>query len=163
MTRERPPLAPEFLLNENSGFEKPQDSPLYAHMTALLAKLRERYFVLSHSGCSGRTPNPKIEFGRGYGLLDQIQFPSWLDDGRDCHVPLKVIDWQNNYGYVAWSQFIARLPKETPVAEVVDCLNTPVTFRGKTVPIIEVAFNGFLGYSDASDFLRNWNERNAEK
>ncbi|MCA9047094.1 MAG: hypothetical protein KDA89_00100 [Planctomycetaceae bacterium] len=151
-------MAPEFLVDSHSGFEKPEDSPLYAHLMALLAELRERYFVLSHSGCSGRTPNPKIEFGRSYAMLDQIRFPSWLEDGRDCHMPLKIIEWHDNYGYFAWSQIITQLPKEMPVAEVVDHLNTPVTFRGKTVPIIEVGFNGFLGYSDASQFLRSWND-----
>lgn len=84
MRRESLPLAPEIVVDQHARFEQPQDSPLYAHTMALLAELRARYFVLSHTGCSRPTRNPRIEFGRGYALFDQISFPSWLEDGRDC-------------------------------------------------------------------------------
>lgn len=155
MNRDYLPLAPEFIVDTHARFNQPEDSPLHDHLMDMLTELRERYFVLSHSGCSGRTPNPKIEFGQGYVLLDQIQFPSWLDEGRDCHLPLKIVDWENRYAYVAWSQSITQHPMGTPAATVVDEFNTPVTFRGKTIPLIEVAFNGFLGSSDANVITNN--------
>jgi len=157
MKPESLPLAPEILVDKHSRFEKPEDSPLYSHVMDLLAELRERYFLLSHSGCGGATPNPKIEFGRGYALLAQISFPSWLEEGHDCHVPLKIIDWQNRYAYFAWSQIITAMPKETAINEVGNRLQTPVKFRGVTVPLIEVAFQGFLGAADATFFLNKFN------
>ena len=59
MTRESLPLAPEIVVDQHSRFEKPEDSPLYSNVMALLAELRERFFVLSHSGGSDPTRNPK--------------------------------------------------------------------------------------------------------
>ena len=159
MTRESMPLAPEVILDQHSRFEKPEDSPLYSHVMALLAELRERYFVLSHSGCHGPTRNPKIEFGQGYALLDQVSFPSWLEEGHDCNVPLKIVDWQNRYAYFAWSQIITAMPKDTAIEEVGNRLQTPVEFRGTTVLLIEVAFQGFLGEADASKLLKEFNRR----
>lgn len=157
MRRESLPLAPEIVVDQHARFEKPEDGPLYAHTMALLAELRDRYFVLSHTGCSRPTRNPRIEFGRGYALFDQISFPSWLEEDRDCHVPLKIVDYQNRYAYFVWSQIITTMPKETPVDEVGNKLQTPVRFRNLTIPLIEVGYQGFLGHSDASEFLNEFN------
>lgn len=55
MPRESLPLAPEISVDQHARFEQPEDSPLYAYVMELLAELRARYFVLSHTGCSRPT------------------------------------------------------------------------------------------------------------
>ncbi len=129
-----------------------QQAMLYRQLWDLEQELRERLVLLTNSGCTGGTT--EVEVHDNWAMLDQIEFASWLRQGH-CKFPLKIIAEENRYAYFAWSQVIDILPQDTPVSTVADRLFTPVTFRAKTVPLAEVAHQGFLGFQDAARFIRN--------